>query len=78
MVPTITLIEAGEVLTPDPAGVKSVLTTGQVICKVGQVDAKRLAALDLPVVRTSPAIGSRDVAYYDKLRLDPADICCFH
>ena len=43
-----TLIEHGEVYTPEPRGVQSVLIVNGTIGKIGAVDARKLAALDLP------------------------------
>jgi beta-aspartyl-dipeptidase (metallo-type) len=45
----LTLIERAELYTPEPAGVASILLAGHRILKVGRVDARQLAALDLPV-----------------------------
>jgi beta-aspartyl-dipeptidase (metallo-type) len=42
-----TLIEHGEVYTPAVAGVQSILLAGKQIAKIGPVDAKKLAALDV-------------------------------
>src|SRR5919107_148259 len=43
----VTLIEGGELYAPEPLGVGSVLLVGSSIAKVGRVDQRALAALDL-------------------------------
>jgi beta-aspartyl-dipeptidase (metallo-type) len=45
----LTLIEHGTVYTPDDAGAQSLLLFGEQIVKVGQVDAKSVAALGMEV-----------------------------
>lgn len=42
-----TLIEQGDLYTPQQAGVQSMLLAGDKIAKIGQIDGKRLAALDV-------------------------------
>jgi beta-aspartyl-dipeptidase (metallo-type) len=44
-----TLIENGEVYAPEPMGRNSVLLADTSILKIGEVDARALAQLDLPV-----------------------------
>ena len=44
-----TLIENGDIFTPDPMGRMSVLLGGGVILKIRDVDTRALAQLDLPV-----------------------------
>ena len=50
-----TLIEHGEVYTPEPRGVQAVLLANETIVKIGAVDARKLAALDLPCVTIDAA-----------------------
>src|SRR4051794_12289128 len=45
----LTLIEHADLYTPEPAGITSVLLAGHKLLKIGPVDARHLAALDLPV-----------------------------
>jgi beta-aspartyl-dipeptidase (metallo-type) len=44
-----TLIENGEIYAPEPMGRMSVLLAGSAILKIGDVDTRALAQLDLPV-----------------------------
>ena len=44
-----TLIENGEIYTPEPMGPTSVLLAGGTILKIGDVDTRALAKVDLPV-----------------------------
>jgi beta-aspartyl-dipeptidase (metallo-type) len=44
-----TLIENGEIYAPEPMGRMSVLLAGSAILKIGDVDSRALAQLDLPV-----------------------------
>src|SRR5829696_673492 len=45
----LTLIEGGDLYTPASAGMQSLLLCGEQIVKVGTIDAKNLAALDMEI-----------------------------
>ncbi|HEX6289626.1 MAG TPA: hypothetical protein VFZ66_10575 [Herpetosiphonaceae bacterium] len=45
----LTLIQGGEVYTPEPIGVQSILLAGDTILKIGEVDRAALCALDVPI-----------------------------
>lgn len=46
--PVFTLIEHGDVYTPTPLGVQSILVCQETIARIGAVDVTALTALGLP------------------------------
>jgi beta-aspartyl-dipeptidase (metallo-type) len=44
----LTLIHGGEVYTPEPIGVQSLLLAGDTILKIGRIDRQALRSLDIP------------------------------